>query len=87
VVTRVLAGLAGHALLPLRAAEGPEAQAIARVLAGAAGLGAEFADAMADARVSAAERQGLKDRLLALHGACAQAMAALEAATKGDKAW
>lgn len=82
VVTRVLAGLSGHVLLPVRGASGPEASAIAHVLAGAAGLGAKFAAAMDDARVSAAERQGLKDALLALHTACADGLAALAAASE-----
>ena len=87
IVTRVLAGMSGHALLPLRGVGGPEASAIAHVMAGAAQLGAEFAAAMADARVSAAERQALKDRMLALHGACLEALAALDAAnTGGDEA-
>jgi hypothetical protein len=86
VVTRVLAGLAGHALVPLPHGQAPEAQAIAQVLAGAAGLAADFAAAMCDGRFTEAERQVLRGRLLELHGAVAHAAAAVDAARTGNAA-
>lgn len=82
VVTRILAGLSNHALVPLPTPGGQGAQAIARVLAGAADVAAEFAADMTDGRLSSAERQRLKDRLLALNAACVFAAAVLD--TKGE---
>lgn len=85
-VTRVLAGLNGHALLPTPAIGPAEAQAIARVLSGGGEVGAAFAEGYADARLSGAERQRLKDALLALIEAGGQAVAALDAASQGERA-
>jgi hypothetical protein len=86
LITRVLAGLSGHALIPLPKDGGPEAQAIAQVMSGAASLGADFAAAMSDARITAPERQAIKDRLLSLHATCAQAVAALDSASERERA-
>lgn len=85
-ITRTMAGAQGYALVPLPSAAGPEAQAIAAVMADAASLGADFAAAMSDARISPAERQGIKDRLLALHAASAQAVAVLDSASERERA-
>lgn len=85
VVTRVLAGLAGHALLPLPAPVTAEAAGIARVLARAASVGARFAEAMADGAISPGERQALKDELLAVLDAAGQGVAALDAASDREE--
>ena len=77
VVTHVLARLAGQALVPIGPAGGLEAQALVEVFRGAADVGAEYAAAMVDARLSAAERRGIADRLLTLQAACMQAVATL----------
>lgn len=86
VVTRILAGLSGHALVPLPA-QGPghEVADIARVLSGSADLAAVFARAMEDGRLAGAECQHLKDRLLAVGAACFAAAASLDA-NKGNAA-
>jgi hypothetical protein len=55
-------------------------------MADAASLGADFAAAMSDARISPAERQVIKDRLLALHAASAQAVAVLDSASERERA-
>ena len=77
VVTRVLARLSGHALVPIAPRGGLEALALVEVFRGASDVGAEYAKAMGDAHLSRAERQGIADRLLTLQTACLQAVAAL----------
>lgn len=77
IVTRVLARLAGYALVPIDPAGGLEAQALVAVFRGASDVGAEFAAAMADGRLSRAERGAIADRLVALQSAALQAVAAL----------
>lgn len=85
VVTHVLARLAGQALVPIGPAGGLEAQALVQVFRGAADVGAEYATAMADAHLSAAERRGIADRLLMLQAACMQAVAALLKDKEGSR--
>ena len=77
LITEVLARLSGHALVPIGAGGGMEAQAIARVGQRAAEVFAAWAAAHADARVTDAERQRVAQELLELQRACMQAVAAL----------
>jgi hypothetical protein len=84
IVTAVLARLAGHALVPLATTGGQEAQALVAVFRGASDVGAEFAGAMADGRLSRAERGAISDRLMTLQAAAMQAVAALMQDQEGD---
>lgn len=77
IVTAVLARLSGHALVPVGAADGVEAQALVAVFRGSSEVGEAWAAALADARLSGGERQAVADRLLALQAACMQAVAVL----------
>lgn len=78
LMTRLLAQMAGCMLLPIEAAPGPEASAIAEVLGGAGDVGRAWASAMSDARLSDDERQSVTSGLMKLQAACMQAIAALK---------
>jgi hypothetical protein len=84
-ITAVLARLSGHALVPLAPPGGLEAQALVAVFRGASDVGAAYAAAMADARLSRAERRGIADQLLTLQAACMQAVGALLQNEEGDR--
>ena len=76
-VTAVLARLAGYRLLPIGEGGGAVNRSLAEVFRNAAEVGAAWASAMEDSRLSAAERQRVADELLELQAACMQAVAVL----------
>ena len=84
VVTTVLARLSGHALVPIAPGGGLEALALVHVFRGAAEVGAAYAAAIADTRLSRAECKAVAGRLLELQAACMQAVAALLNDREGD---
>ncbi len=79
VVTAQLARMAGHALLPLQAGQGTDAAAIGRVFAECGQLGAAWAAAMEDGRISAVEAERLMSELADLQRAAGAALALLHA--------
>ncbi|MBW6400007.1 hypothetical protein KPL78_19255 [Roseomonas sp. HJA6] len=76
-VTQVLARLAGYRLMPIGGGAGPVNRSLAEVFRNAADVGAAWATAMEDSRLSSAERQRIADELLELQAACMQAVGAL----------
>ena len=77
-VTAILARLAGHALVPLPEGGGIEIRRLTEVFARSSDVGAEFARAIEDGSLDAAERRRIVDRLLELNAATMQAVAALQ---------
>ena len=82
LVTFHLARLCGHILVPLRGRGGVAGEALATVIRDAGALGAEVVAAMADGRLSGAERAQLRERLALLGRAVAAADVALAEPTE-----
>jgi hypothetical protein len=77
LVTQHLAAMAGFTLLPIASLQGEAGSALAQVLQGAGDLGGRTALALADGKISDAERAELLDGLQTLARAVAQAQAVL----------
>lgn len=84
LVTATLARLAGYRLVRVGAAEGRLGRSVAQVLSGAAEVGAAYARATEDGRVSAAERCRIAAEIAELVAAGEFALGVLAAAGEGD---
>lgn len=83
-ITATLARLAGYRLVRVGAAEGRLGRSVAQVLSGAAEVGAAYARATEDGRVTAAERSRIAAEIAELVAAGEFALAVLATAGEGD---
>ncbi|MBR0653388.1 hypothetical protein GXW78_27305 [Roseomonas terrae] len=83
-VTAELARLQGHRLVSLVAAQGRMGRSVAQVLAGASDVGAAYARATEDGRVTAAERAAIITELAELAAAVEAALGVLVTADETE---